>query len=203
MSRPPRSRAFTLVELLIAALIFLAVMGALLVSLMIGKSSYLSSEAYIRVQEEARRALTTMTAEFREAGHIDSPTTSQNQDVTDTTRLNFQIARSYDLAACGGICWGNDTANGQWVHYLLNTADPNNTQLARCQSAGSDTVITDFSACRVLANNVATFSVDYTDSTRTITTRLAHTATSGQLAGGSMSTTPAPLTTTIQLRNDS
>lgn len=201
-------RGFTLVELLIAALIFLAVMGALLASLMIGKSSYLSSEAYIRVQQEARRALNAMTAEVREAGHIDSPTTGDNQDVTNTTRLNFKIAKSYDLSDpnCLGICWGNDTETGGWVHYLLNTGDPNHVQLARCQSTaaeGADTAITDFSACRVLANDVDTFSIDYADGTRTLTIRLANRATSGQLAGGSLSTTPAPLTTRIQLRNDS
>ena len=112
--------------------------------------------------------------------------------------MNFQLDRGYNVSGCtpNAICWGNDTTNGGWVHYLRN-----GTQLLRCQSSASDTVITDFSTCRVLANNVQTFVVNYTNTNRTVTLRLTTQVTSQQLPNGSLSTGATPLQVQVRLRN--
>ena len=167
-------RGLTITELLIAVAIFVAIGGALAVSLLMDQRAFVTSEASTHVQQQARRALDAMVKELREAGNVDSPTTAPNQDVTNTTRLNFQIARSYDDALCGGICWGNDTMTGGWIHYLLDATN---------------------------ATNVQTFQADYTNSTKTVTVRLENRLASAYLATGSVRTTPAPLRTQVKLRN--
>jgi Tfp pilus assembly protein PilW len=194
----------TITELLIAVAIFVAIGGALAVSLLMDQRAFVTSESFMHVQQQARRALDAMVKELRESGNIDSPTTSPNQDVTNTTRLNFQIARSYDDALCGGICWGNDATTGGWIHYLLDTTNATNVRLMRCQSGASDTVIADFGGgtCpTTLSNDVQTFQADYTNSTKTVTVRLENRLASSYLATGSVRTTPAPLRTQVKLRN--
>lgn len=201
-----RRRGFTLIELLIAMAIGIAVMGVLMVTFMISRSSYLSADASIRVQEEVRRAYDKMVRELREAGKVNNGVTALN-----LARLDFEIVRSYDTnavpAGCGGICWGNDFANNGWAHYLTNA----NT-LYRCQSTAQNTAIVNYSTrcsggvqpcCDVLALNVQNFSADYNDATRAVTMRLETKVTSNQLAGGSMGVTPAPLIASVELRNDS
>jgi prepilin-type N-terminal cleavage/methylation domain-containing protein len=192
------TKGLTLIELMVVLVIFLGIMGALLTSFLVSKKSFLSSDAYIRVQEQARRVLDTMVKELRESGNVDSSVTNPNEDFSDENRLNIQIARSYDSDTCGGICWGNDSADDGWIHYLLD-----NERLMRCQSDASDTVIADFSACRVVATDIGLFEVDYDDSDQTVTVRIQAEITSDQLPGGNMSTTPAPLQTQVRLRNDS
>ncbi|OGX16957.1 MAG: hypothetical protein A2105_00210 [Omnitrophica WOR_2 bacterium GWF2_63_9] len=197
-------RGLTITELLIAVAIFVAIGGALAVSLLMDQRAFVTSEASTHVQQQARRALDAMVKELREAGNVDSPTTAPNQDVTNTTRLNFQIARSYDDALCGGICWGNDTMTGGWIHYLLDATNATNVRLVRCQTAGSDTVIADFGSATcpaTLSNDVQTFQADYTNSTKTVTVRLENRLASAYLATGSVRTTPAPLRTQVKLRN--
>lgn len=197
-------RGLTITELLIAAAIFVAIGGALAVSLLMDQRAFVTSESFMHVQQQARRALDAMVKELRESGNIDSPTTNPNQDVTSTTRLNFQIARSYDEVLCGGICWGNDTVTGGWIHYLLDATNATNVRLVRCQSAASDTAIADFGSATcpaTLSNDVQTFQVDYASSTKTVTVRLENRLASSYLATGSMRTTPAPLRTQVKLRN--
>ncbi|MBI4354351.1 MAG: hypothetical protein HY595_03860 [Candidatus Omnitrophica bacterium] len=186
------------------AAIFVAIGGTLAVSLLMNQRAFVTSEAYTYVQQQARRALDAMVKELREAGDIDSPTTTQDQDFTSAARLNFRIARNYDEVACGGICWGNDTTTLGWVHYLLDTTDAQHARLLRCQSTpadGSDAGITDFSGCRTLSNDVQTFQVDYADSAKTVTIRLENRLSSQQIATGGLSTTPSPLRTQVRLRN--
>ena len=180
--------------------ILVTVFGGLFIAFMVSRTSFVSSDAQLTVQQAARGALDVMTKELRECGHIDTELTAAGADTPagGATRLNFQIARGYNVAGCiaDAICWGNDTTNGGWAHYLRN-----GTQLVRCQSNASDTAITDFSACRVLGHDVSTFLVDYVALTKTVMLRLAIQRTSQQLPGGSASTTPAPLRTQIRLRN--
>ncbi len=205
---------FTLIELLLAVVIFGVVLGVVLVSFLVSRSSFLSSDAYIQVQEQARRALDNVRKELRQAGNADSPSTNPNVTFTNANRLNFQLARGYNVTGCGAapnpcacnaICWGNDTTNGGWVHYLLNPPVPpaDGAQLLRCQSNGSDTAFASFAGCQVLANNVQTFQMDYANTNRELTIRLQVTQASTQLPGGSMSTGPpnTPLITRLRLRN--
>ena len=206
-------QGFTLVEILVVMAMVGVVMGALLTSFLIGRKSYLSADAYIQVQQEARRAFDVIVKELREA-RVDGPDGDAftNQPFTDVTRVNLQVAEGYDVPASGcgtAICWGDGTAtnDGRWIHYLPLVASPTNTQLIRCVSAGADDVIGSLGDCnagtvRVLANNVQTFLASYVDAPdKTVTIQLAIQQVSQQLAGGSMSTTPAPLRTRVRLRN--
>lgn len=195
---PKISKAFTVVELLIVVAVLSLILGAAILLFTSKRTVVLSADAYVHVQQEARRALDAMVKELREANNIDTELTSAGQDTPSggATRLNFQIARGYNVTGCtpNATCWGNDTTNSGWVHYLLNGA-----QLVRCQSLLADTVITDFSSCRVLANNAETFGLDYVSSARTLALRLGVRRSSALLPGGS--TTTGTLTTRVKLRN--
>ena len=200
--RAPCSRraGFTLVELLIATGIAVVLLGAMFLMLRGGRQAWVSQDALLQVQQEARRALDAMTRELRGVNHINSPDTDIGIDFTDATRLNFQIDRGYNVAGCtsDAVCWGNDTTNDGWVHYLVI-----NGQLARCQSDGADDVVSDATGCRIVANQVASFSADYADSSRTVTLHLQVTRTSSELGGGALSVAPAPLRAQVRLRNPS
>ncbi|MBI4322678.1 MAG: type II secretion system protein [Candidatus Omnitrophica bacterium] len=191
---------FSLIELLIVVGVLGIVTGALALLFTSGHRSTLSSEAYVHVQQEARRALGAMNTELHKANNIDTELTSPGGDTPSggATRLNFQISRGYNVSGCtpNATCWGNDTTNGGWVHALRN-----GTQLVRCESAASDTTITDFSPCRVLANYAETFLVDYASSTRTVTLRLQVKRSSSLLPTGAMDT--GTLRTQARLRNPS
>ena len=194
------TRGFTLIELLIVAVALALVTGAIMLMFTSGHDSFLSTNAYLHVQQEARRALEAMSTELRTANHLDTELTNaeENTPAGGATRLNFQISRGYDVNGCtaDAVCWGNDTDNDGWVHYLVS-----NTQLFRCQSSNPDTNIMDFSACRVLANDAHSFLVDYASGTRTVTLRLQVRNTSTLLPGGAMET--GTLRVQTRLRNPS
>ena len=196
-------RAFSLIELLMVVGALGFVTGALALLFTSGHRSTLSADAYLEVQQEARRALDAMGKELRKAD-ADNIVTELSGPGIDTpaggaTQLNFRISRGYNVPGCpptNATCWGNETTNGGWVHYLRN-----GTQLARCESMASGTVITDFSACRVLANYAETFLVDYVGSTRTVSLRLQVKHSSSLLPNSAMDT--GTLRTQARLRNPS
>ncbi len=207
-------RGFTLIELLVVMAMMGVVMGALLTSFLIGRKSYLSADSYVQVQQEARRAFDVMVKELREAGNVivtvPGPKTGQ--------QLNFQVALGYDTAAtiancpASAICLGAQDQAGTprcretagipclWG-VLYRLGGTNGTQLIRevLDSAGA------VNQTRVLANDVNINSLQtffaYNGAAKTVTINLAITQSSQQLAGGSMSTTPAPLQTRVRLRN--
>lgn len=204
-----RARGFTLVEMLVVVAIFGGIMGALLISFLVGKSSYLSADAYIQVQQETRRAFDNMVKELREAGGTITPA-----DVTSTS-LTFQVALGYNLAApcpVNAVCWGAQDQNGAnqpgWsIRYRVN-----GTQLVR-ELHNEIPPIDPPVATRVLANNansglaadgLPATSWRYDSGTKVVNMRLEVRQVSGQLPGGSMSTSPpAPLRTQVRLRNTS
>ena len=191
----PAVRAFTLVELLMVLAIFSLMSGALFSSFLIGKGSYLSADAYVHVQEEARRAIDVMGRELRGArgaGIAGLPNS-----------LQFPVALGYNLAApcpANNVCWGAVDSAGvgqpNWtVQYRIV-----GTQLVREILNGGAVQ----PGTRVLANDVdaARTSFAYDALANTVTISLGVTMTSAQLAGGSMSTVPNSLTTRVKLRND-
>jgi len=140
------SDGFTLMELLVATALFGILAGILMISFLISRRSYLSADGYVRVQQEARHAFDIMLRELRNSGSVGVPSSQ---------RLDFQIARGYDSIACGGICWGDETANGRWIHYVLDTSVAQNVRLMRCTTAlQDDPMPAGFAGCRVLANDV-------------------------------------------------
>ena len=75
-----RDRGLTLAELIVAAAISLVIMAALVMSFIVGRQSFLSADAYIQVQEQARRGLDAMVKELRETSSIDTELTIPNGD---------------------------------------------------------------------------------------------------------------------------
>lgn len=199
------ARGFTILEIQLAAVIFAGILAALLLGLLMGRSSYVSAEAYVQLQQEARRAFDGMARELRGAGQVNNNVTILDPGVQ---RLDFQIARSFDISVCGGVCWGTDAVllpNG-WLHYVLDATNPQNARLMRCVTANRlDPMPVDFAGCRVLANsltpNLANSSFMYNHATRTILVKLQTSVTSQQLPGGSMVLSPTPLTLRVRLRN--
>ena len=197
-------RGFTLMEVLVTVVIFGIVLGVLLVSFLVSKNTYVSSDAYVRIQQEARRAFDSMVKELHQAGQVNNSVAIATPGVQ---RLDFQIVRTYDVVACGGNCWGTDDAtlpNG-WVHYVLDTADANNARFMRCVTANRlDPMPADFAGCRVLANHLnsvlANTNFTYNHPLRTVTIALRPVLVSPHLPEGSLTTT-SPLITRIRLRN--
>ena len=161
--QPVGLHAVTLLEVLIATALFTVLAGVLSVSLMIGRRSYVSADAYVYVQQEARRAFDVMLKELRNAGQV-SPAGAFVQ------RLDFQIGTGYTTAALcpsgvppqNGICWGTDDLAfpAGWLHYALDTVTfPTNPRLMRCATSTQlDHLATPaaFAGCRVLSNRVNT-----------------------------------------------
>ena len=202
LRRKAKSAGFTFVEIMVVVTVFSGVMAALFVSLLTTRNSQAFSSASVYVQQEARRAFDAIVREFHESGRIRrAGDLVGNADFTGQTQVDFQIARSYDAAACGGTCWGDDTTNDRWLHYLLNVVSAENTQLIRCSTANQADAVT-VSGCRVLANNVQTFTVDYSHVNRRLTVRLDVRKISSQLAGGSVAAGPSTLISEIELRNN-
>lgn len=184
---------FTVLELLIVLAILSILSGVLLSTSLVSQKAYVSAEAYAHVQQEARQAFDAMTKELREAGGTISALGSQ---------LDFQIVLGYDLAApcpANALCVGARDANGVdqpgwWTRYRLV-----GTQLVREILDAANTVQP---GTRVLANDVDALLFNYIGgSAKTIVIQLHVQQSSQQLPGGSTGTTPAPLLTSIQLRN--
>ncbi len=193
-----RQEAFTLVEIMVVSVVFSGVVAALFVCFQSARDSQNISSSGVNLQSEARRAFDTMARELREAGNIRSANNVVgNVDFTAQTQVDFQIARGYDVAVCGGTCWGDETSAGRWLHYLVNAG-----QLVRCSTTNQTDAI-NFATCRVLANNVQVFQVDYADAALTATVRLDIRQVSTQFRGGSSAVAPNPLVGRIKIRNNS
>jgi type II secretory pathway pseudopilin PulG len=146
--------AFTLVEVSVVSLIFLVIAGALLTTFLAGRSSFFSADAYVQVQQEARRAFDVMVRELREARV--SATTPITVVPNGSRQLNFQIALGYDQPACpGAICWGTEGAE-TWLHYSIVPGPSNDLRLVRCRNNNETGAVTAYTqgTCRVLANYV-------------------------------------------------
>ena len=193
---PPPRAGFTLTEILVVILLLLVIGGGLLTVLLIGQTSYISSDAYVQVQQEARKAFDNAVQELRQAGNVSLS--------ADANQLHFQIARGYNTeAACQGpaaTCWGSEAATGEWVH-LVVTGDGDGVQMVRCVTAGVVNPVTDFTGCRVLANSVkgGTSSFAYDAANRVVTLILEFEYRNSALPGGRQTT--SPLTARVRLRN--
>jgi prepilin-type N-terminal cleavage/methylation domain-containing protein len=190
MTRARTTRGFTIVELMVVLTILMVVTTALYGSLMIGRSSFLTGDAYVHVQEEARRALDVMGRELRSAQLLADP--------AGGSILDFQVALGYNLAIAGcqpdQVCWGVVDQNGMqqpgwFVRYQLT-----GTQLQREIRSGGGVDST-----RVLANDVQ--STTFNVANEVVTLTVAVTQISNQLPGGSMPVAPGPLATRVALRN--
>lgn len=189
-----RGAGFTLTEILVVLFLVLIVGGGLLTLLLSGQATHLSSEAYVQVQQEARRAFDSAIQELRGAGNVSLS--------ADAKQLHFQLARGYNTeAACpNSICWGSETATGQWVHVVITGAG-DNVQLVRCVTAALVDPVTDFTGCRVLGNRVkgGTSSFAWDAVNRVIALTWEFEYQNPALPGGRQTTTP--LMARVRLRN--
>ena len=206
------SRGFTLAELLIVSMILLVLGAGLLTAFLSGQASYLSADASIQVQQEARRAFDSAVRELREAG---GPPGAMTPSGVNTQQLDFQTALGYNyIDALGkpcpaanqvnGVCYGAKDLTGAlhqgWkVRYRIDTAQRQFVRETRNGATLFDT--------RVLANYVDTaiansFLLWNGSKTVTVSLRIVTPASqSSQLTGGSRSTGATPLTAQVRLRN--
>ena len=204
---PNVSLGFTLVETLMVTTLFLIIAGGLLTMLLSGQTSYLSADAALQVQEEARRAYDVMIRELREAGASNlatwQPTTPDVPPGSGFKQLNFQIARGYNGVGCTNtICWGSENANGEWIHYAVvdnpTLPDANDLQLVRCVDANATTAITDGTNCRVLANDIQSVTFAYAGGA--VTVNLQAQYQDPRLPGNGQASTQL-LSSRVKLRN--
>ena len=218
--RIPHSEAgFTLVELIIVSALLMIVGGGLFTTFMTGQTSYLTADAYVQVQQEARRGFDNMVRELREAGAETGQNIAAVSGLATNSQLNFQMARGYNTElgsvtttpkGCQtppAICWGSENATGQWVHYALVSTDgsvatTNDNQIIRCvDTTASPSIITATTVCsggrRVLANHVKSASFKYTSGIITVSLQVEYK--SPLLPSGSQAT--PLLTSQVKLRN--
>ena len=127
------------------------VIGAVLVTMMLtGGKLWSSSEASVEAQEEARRALTNMSRELREAGP-GSVTSGANQ-------LNFDVILGFNMPGCGsplgtGVCRGARDSAGNpqpgWSVRYTYQVSPANRLVRQVLNAASAPQITQVLATRV------------------------------------------------------
>lgn len=195
-----RSKAgVTLLEILVVAPLVMLLLGAFLLSQMTGYGTYAFNEAYVQVQQEARRAIQTMVAELREAGHVNVGGGSQ--------RLDFQVIRRYEAGV--GQVWGSDADDGAWVHYQVDTASLATARVVRYTTANRDDPMpAGCAGCRVLANDVdpapANTAFTYSAAPQyAVTLRIRSVMVSRWLPGGQVGTGTDPLSVRVRLRNAS
>jgi Tfp pilus assembly protein PilW len=199
---------------MIVSALLMIVGGGLLTTFITGQTSYLSADAHIQVQQEARRAFDNVVRELREAGAQAGQNITTTAGLAANSQLNFQIARGYNSEpSCQvptpTICWGSENATGQWVHYALVSSDgnlntTNDNQLIRCVDTSQNPGIIATTSCsggrRVLANHVRSASFAYVGgTTQTITVTVQIQYTSPLLPSGSQAT--PTLTSQVRLRN--
>ena len=188
-------RGFTLIEMVVVSLLALLAAAAALVALLTSQRTNASSEAYIIVQEQARRALSAMRQELLEAGGVMTPIGANNE-------FTFQVPLGYNnnpaIAGCPatGICWGAQDQTGvprpNWnLHYLVNGG-----QLIREVRNG----VLVQGTSRVLARDVSLLIFTRPDAQR-INIQLQTQRVSTQLAGGTMNVAPTPLIIELSRRN--
>ena len=200
------SSGFNLVETMIVAVLFLAIGAALLVMLLGGQMSFLSSAAALQAQEEARKALDNVVRDLRGAVNLSCAQEAQRTTTNcPNARLNFQLVW-YD-AALGTV----DAGSGQGVDNLVIHYALVGTQLLRYLDAGYTGATIGAGACdpnagcRVVANDVNSASFDWNAGTRMVTVTLETSVGNAALPGGAVAGAlrTGVLTTRVKLRHNS
>ncbi len=128
-------RGFTLVEVMVTALIFLILIGSVLTILAIGQSSWETGDVRVELEQELRKSMSWLSSDLRSAGV--TTVTDVPADGAWYTSVTF---RKPSDVANGMIVWETDT-----IQYVCGGAG--GRQLLR-KTAGS---------ARVVANNIISF----------------------------------------------
>jgi type IV pilus assembly protein PilW len=125
-----RQRGFTMIELMVALLIGLFLMGGLMALLQNNRKAFSSQSALAQLQDSERLAMTMMTGVIQQSGFfpdptINSPTTAlaasgsfaAGQGLTGSAGV---ISARYTTATGDGIlnCWGNSNTSGGNATYV-------------------------------------------------------------------------------------
>jgi type II secretory pathway pseudopilin PulG len=208
MTTRVRVAGFSLTEAMVVVVLVLMIGGGFLVMLMSQQRASSMADNSVQLQQEARRALDTITGDLREANPAAitcGPGAAACGGANDT-RLNFQVARSYD-AGTGTRIWGGDATDTWFLHYAIISPTPTTVQLIRynTNAAGGATVgsctPTPPGRCRVLANNVNAVQVDFAwdAAAGVVTVALATRMQSSAIPGGQQSS--GVVRSRIRLRN--
>ncbi|MBI4342168.1 MAG: hypothetical protein HY599_02235 [Candidatus Omnitrophica bacterium] len=185
-------KGFSVLEMVVVTGLFLVIAAGLMITFLTGQTSYVTTDAYLQVQQEARRAFDNMVREVRAGGGTMTVAAGQ---------LDFQMALGYNLALAGcvvnQVCWGakdqNNTDRPGWnLRYRVS-----GTQLLREIFNGA----TEQAGERVLANYVdaAATSFAWNAGDRIVTMTFQGRYQNAKLAGGAQ--TIGPLTARVRLRN--
>jgi type IV pilus assembly protein PilW len=143
----PRQSGFTIIELMIALLISLFLLGGLLTIVQSNRRVFGNQNQLSQLQDSERLALTMMTDVAQTAGYFPDPTSNSAQ----STMLV--------LAAAAGL--HPAMASGQAMSGLYNAAAPGDSLTVRYVTGGSDGILgcTGVSSATPMHTFVNTFSV--------------------------------------------
>jgi len=187
-------KGLTLTELIVVAALFVVLIGALVVSYLTSRRSHLSAEAYIQVQQEARRALEAMVKELRESR-------SDRLFLSGTSTIVFQVPNDNDgdgsVVSGGTLEWGAPTIADGCVQYTLTGTELQRTLLTGPMDVQGATCggQVDGTTARILGNDVD--EVTFTSTTGGLQVSIATELTS-QLPGSGQRAT---LSSRVQFRN--
>ena len=186
-------RGMSLVEAVLAVVIFIVVMAGVLVSMLMGDRSYAVNDAVVHVQEEVRRAFDSMVTELRQAGGAVT--------VTGGTQLDFQLALGYNLpnpCPANAVCWGaHDSAGADQATWRVRYRQ-NGSQLVRELLDINGFVQ---AGTRVLANDVSSLAFTFNPNSNIVRIQLQIQDSRPQLPGGAITAGPTPIITQVRLRN--
>lgn len=151
------SSGFTLLELLVAMGIGLAMMGAIATTYMSQTKIYNSQEQINELEQNVRGALDIITRELKMAGYKPAGGT-----VTGVTYSTTQLQIEADVNAGGSI---DDTSNST-VERIIYAYDSGNKKITRKLGSGG--------TAQTVAENINAFTFEYLDAAGSATTTTAN-----------------------------
>jgi type II secretory pathway pseudopilin PulG len=207
-----KTNSFTLVEIMIVAVIFILVIGGIFTVLAIGRFSWQQTETSIELQQDLRKAMMRLTKELRESGFdsIGNPQVTIQDGIgqNNTDILRFLIPVDYDndgdiIDIGGNIEWGAPTLwankdpdceapgdNCQYLNYKIEYLINAQNQFIRRILDVDNVVVREDN----YANNILDFQVSRDDRIVTITITARKDTVFGR-------TITKSLTSDIYLRN--
>jgi type IV pilus assembly protein PilW len=145
--QPPRQHGFTMIELMIALLIGLFLMGGLIGLLQSNRRAFVSQSALSQLQDSERLAVTMMNDVIEQAGYFPDPTTY-------TTSSAFAAAGSF---SAGQSIYGTYSASGTGDTISVRYTTASGDGVVLC-NGGSNTsgAVTTYTSTFSVAKNATT-----------------------------------------------
>lgn len=182
IDRPRSARGFTLVEVMVSALLSgMILAGVLSAFLMLGRSGY-NAASYSIMEAESRRALEIFSQEARAAQNIVWSSTNSVTLTVVSSSGNYQVAYTYDPSTSG---------NSSKCFYRVLLSDPTRTKQILVRN------VSDFAFRRYKVIN----GVDYVAYNDIETKQLQITLRSVRTGSTTVNATNAVLSARVVLRN--